>query len=589
MQSPKLSRTLVFLTAVALCLSPMLGCATKSREDPQDLHVITMTPANGQSNVSPTAQIILRFSEPIDHRTVLGTQQIILADQSNSVVPVSYQFQGELVIITPGSPLASSATYGVAVRPGVRDVYGNNMEQPWAGLFATGPVVGSIPNWPPFTYNTPAPIPSFPPGEFTMVGQLWVPRWRHEAVLLDSGKVLVCGGCSQPNTTSVIRSAEIYDPATRTWSLSQSNNSLGMHFVRYDHRLVKLNNGHVLITGGGDNLSIWDTCEEYNPLTDNFSLWPARLQTARAAHTAELLANGNPIVIGGISSTGALLNTLEVFDWAAGAWVYTNTPMFGGAVSVPAGPGFFANITSGRANHLSITMYDGAILNVGGGTVIGVLNLPDLFYPGGGSGVNAQGRSTATFMSAGRSQHSATLFTSGYQAGLVCVVGGNRTDMILGHNCNTAELYDHSVTPTNPVGNGLNGVWTPVGQTTILYRLGHTGNVLPNGKILVAGGATAYAGATPTSWSDTAELFDPFGLGYNVNAPFSGIDLTGQFDWTRDAQGNQAVMPNLWTGLYLHTGTGLLTGNVLITGGLDFIPPPFNIVITSGMSFVYAP
>jgi hypothetical protein len=183
--------------------------------------------------------------------------------------------------------------------------------------------------------------------------------------------------------------------------------------------------------------------------------------------------------------------------------------------------------------------------------------------------------------------------TSGYGAGLVFVIGGWRADIMMAHGLQLAEIYDHSQILPNPGfqgGNGTQGVFTPIGQTMFNSRHGHTATILSNQKILIVGGYTSYTtyGAFATV-SRTAELMDPFGMGHNINAPFSGIDLTARFDWTRDVQGNQTVVPNLFTGISEHSSTTLLDGNVLIAGGVDFIPPPINMAICSGGSYIYAP
>jgi hypothetical protein len=49
------------------------------------------------------------------------------------------------------------------------------------------------------------------------VGDLIQPRWDHEAVVLDDGKVLVAGG---RNKTQVFPITELYDPVAEFWSLT---------------------------------------------------------------------------------------------------------------------------------------------------------------------------------------------------------------------------------------------------------------------------------------------------------------------------------------------------------------------------------
>ena len=71
----------------------------------------------------------------------------------------------------------------------------------------------------------------------------------HTATLLANGKVLVAGGYNENG--SDLASAELYDPATGTWS---PTGSLGT--ARDSHTATLLTNGKVLVAGGGfDNVS----------------------------------------------------------------------------------------------------------------------------------------------------------------------------------------------------------------------------------------------------------------------------------------------------------------------------------------------
>ncbi|MFH1725132.1 MAG: kelch repeat-containing protein, partial [Elusimicrobiota bacterium] len=107
--------------------------------------------------------------------------------------------------------------------------------------------------------------------------------------------------------------------------------------------------------------------------------------------------------------------------------------------------------------------------------------------------------------------------------GKVLVAGGWNG----GSDLSTAELYD-------PV----EGTWTATDSLAVARNV-HTATLLPNGKVLVAGG---YGSGTPLS---TAELFDP-SVGTN---------------------GEWATTDSMSDGRYGHTATLLHNGKVLIAGG----------------------
>ena len=65
----------------------------------------------------------------------------------------------------------------------------------------------------------------------------------HTATLLPTGKVLVAGGCRVVG--SDLSSAELYDPATGTWT---ATGSLGT--ARQHHTATLLPSGKVLVAGG---------------------------------------------------------------------------------------------------------------------------------------------------------------------------------------------------------------------------------------------------------------------------------------------------------------------------------------------------
>ena len=61
--------------------------------------------------------------------------------------------------------------------------------------------------------------------------------------MLPNGKVLVAGGV---NFSGYLTSAELYDPASGTWTATGSLNT-----ARDNHTATLLPNGKVLVAGGG--------------------------------------------------------------------------------------------------------------------------------------------------------------------------------------------------------------------------------------------------------------------------------------------------------------------------------------------------
>jgi N-acetylneuraminic acid mutarotase len=287
------------------------------------------------------------------------------------------------------------------------------------------------------------------------------PRTHHTAVTLPGGKVLVAGGIG-PNR--VYASAELFDPATATWSAA---GNLGA--ARFYHSAVVLANGKVLAVGGygADNHTVLGSAELYDPAGNTWS--PAgSLATARIEHTATLLPGGKVLVVGGQGGTAASFASAELYDPATNSWSAAGS------------------LASPRSNHTATLLANGKVL-VAGGSNLGVtspLATAELYDPATNSW------SPAGDLGAARSGHTATLL----QNGRVLVSGGfdNAGSVSLA----TAELYD-------PASNSF----APTGSLAA-SRSVHAATLLPNGKVLVSGGQSQASGASAVALA-SAELFDP--------------------------------------------------------------------------------
>ena len=98
-------------------------------------------------------------------------------------------------------------------------------------------------------------------GKFTATGNMTATRVEHTAVLLANGNVLVSGGNKQTlNGATPLASAELYNPASGTWTTTGS-----MSNPRAGHTSTVLTNGNVVNAGGSDAINELSSVEVYTP------------------------------------------------------------------------------------------------------------------------------------------------------------------------------------------------------------------------------------------------------------------------------------------------------------------------------------
>ncbi len=225
---------------------------------------------------------------------------------------------------------------------------------------------------------------------------------------------------------------------------------------------------------------------------------------AITAHTSTLLANGEVLVAGGglIVANGQTVSEVavsksELFDPTTGRFAAT------GAMHVA------------RAGHTATLLCDLAmppcanpkVLIVGGDTA-------ELYDPTAGTFTL-----TASSPATARGSHTATRLLSGK----VLIAGGR--DGVSAVASASAELFDPAT-----------GTFSATASPMASARIGHTATLLPDGRVLIAGGVDA-------DYLDSAELYDP------VANTFSTVPspMTAARSW--------------------HTATLLQDGKVLIAGG----------------------
>ncbi|MEY2540112.1 MAG: trimeric autotransporter adhesin [Verrucomicrobiota bacterium] len=345
-------------------------------------------------------------------------------------------------------------------------------------------------------------------GTWTVTGSLHFKRSQHTATLLSNGKVLVAGGFDGSTGTNVA-SAELYDPATGAWTVTGSLNS-----PRETHTATLLTNGKVLVAGGesynNESYTSTASAELYDPATGTWTV-TGNLSSSRLFHTATLLANGKVLVAGGQFINGTSIASTELYDPANGTWTVTG------------------NLTNGRSGHTANLLPDGKVLVAGGNNLSGnTFNNPastELYDP-------ANGTWTVTGnLNNGRSGHTANLLPNGK----VLLVAG---ETVFGTALTSNELY-----------NPLNGAWSVTGSLNTA-RYYHTATLLPNGEVLVAGGETAngivlasaeLSTSTYPSWSDwqgvhftDSQINDLSVSGFDADPDLDGVPNAFEFYFNFD-------------------------------------------------------
>jgi subtilisin-like proprotein convertase family protein/N-acetylneuraminic acid mutarotase len=411
--------------------------------------------------------------------TLLSSGKVLVAggaDATSTVLASTDLYDPVLGGWTAGAPMGTARVWGTATSLGNGHV-----------LVAGGANGGALAQTE--IYDSSA-------NTWTPAANLNTARYRHSAVLLFDGRVLVCGGNAWTNGTS-LPGCEIYTRNTGQWT---PTGNLGTG--RYNHTATVLPDGRVLVTGGyttnAGNQPV-ATCEIYNPGT---GLWTptGSLPEARQSHTATLLHNGVVLVAGGNSNSGTL-DTAAIFDPTSGSWTATGS------------------LTHRRYDHTATLLPDNTVMVNGGSGSTTAMAFVEIYTPDTGLWTVPSGIAVGS-----RTAHTATLL----QTGDVLLAGGGEND---GLPRATADMV-----PFRPAV-----AWSSFNNVTLnTARQHHTATLLPDGKVLVAGG---YTSADLSTLTNTAEIVDP---------------VAGTITPTANAMAISRAS---------HTATLLPKGDVLVVGG----------------------
>jgi len=371
-------------------------------------------------------------------------------------------------------------------------------------------------------------------GTFTATGSMTSPRDAHSATLLNNGKVLIAGGENAFGGFASVASAELYDPATGTFTATGS-----MTTARNLQTGTLLNNGKVIIAGGYTGAGVTASAELYDPATGTFS--PTGSMTgARYIQTGTLLNNGKVLLAAGwTSASGPASASAELYDPATGIF---------SAPGSMAGARFYQTAT---------LLNNGNVLLAGGHSGSAILASAELYQPTtltpAGLVSIAVSPAYPTISPTGTQQFVATGTFSDSSTQTLASVTWSSSSPSVAAISNDASNHGVAV----PAGSGMTTITASAGlvsgSTTLTVRtagfvstgsmttarLEHTATLLNNGKVLLAGGYNETGGYL---YLASAELFDPVTGTFTATGSMTSVRLE-------------------------HRATLLNNGKVLLTGG----------------------
>lgn len=303
------------------------------------------------------------------------------------------------------------------------------------------------------------------------------------AAAVSGGKVLIAGGSAGPGKTPPT-TIDQYVPTVRSQGAFQT---LSTHLItarQYDYA-APLPGGKVLFGGGTDQNSLdLASAEIYDPATSTDTPVTAPMVTARRQAWAAPLPDGRVLIGGGIDANNNILRSAEIFDPTTGT--FTATPQ---------------QMVDPLAGAAATALPDGRVLIVGG--------------------------STST-----------------------------------------------TVPPTTAVEyyNPTTGAFKKVPDALLVPRDGAVAVTLPDGKVLIAAGISSAVAASPLVVERSAEIFDPEDS-TSQELPVSGsTELT-----TARYAAVAALLPNgkvLIAGGSDSSGAALSDGELFESAPEAKVPPP---------------
>jgi hypothetical protein len=476
------------IAALLVLLTPVLAWTAPEKRPraPGYLKVQRFKPRHGKTFVPLDAKIRVRFSRAIDLATVTpSTAQLITLGGDRVDVTYSEFAGGKQLVLTPVQGLRPGTDYAVVVKPGLKAKDGATLKAERHANF--------------YTLARVSPLSILRPDQFEdLPSTMSEGRAAHSATRMADGRVLLAGGMTDYVGFAI--SGDVFNPQTKAFS----NAGGRLNELRAYHPSERFGTATILIGGVGP-LGALDSTDVYFAQTQTFLVGP-RLNEPRDYVATCALKDGRILVVGGLryEVQGAIYSdTAEIYDGDFGGFRFTK--------SAPL---------HRRAGHSMTLLPDGRVLIVGG--LSGGASTPvtaEIFDP-----VTETFTETVGAPAYHRQVHAATLVDD--TTGRVLLVDGGAPLL---------EMFD----PTT-------SSFFPAGGASSVNRIGATASLLPDGRVLIAGGLEDRGGGGNDILLDSFDLWVPSGGDHG-----SVLRPTVIFSEPR----------------YGHTATTLHDGKILFAGG----------------------
>ena len=423
------------------------------------------------------------------------TLQVTYIDTRDASSPRYTKTNSKVVRVTTGvGKIGIAAEMNIARSDFSATALHNGQVMVCGGVSSAGVVLNSCELYDPFF------------GTWTNARPMATVRRGHAATLLRSGKVLVTGGYDGTVATTALKTTEIYDPGSRSWSAGSP-----LTEARTGHTSTLLNNDKVLIVGGAVSSGRGTVVELFDPSTlTGVITATGSLNVSRQEHTATLLPNGHVLIAGRNDSDGAFFDSngnlvdgksTEIYDPVAATWSLGPTMTVGRrahAATLINSTIDSTAITAGSIVSKFQILITGGTGNLAGNKAEVLTRTTTITAAAAGStaAVTATVWSVgaAITMPAGRSYHTSTLLDSGD----VLLVGGKNTALA---DVDTTDIF----TVDNTAAAGGSFADSALQKKLNYARSMHRSVKLTSSAVLVIGNYFTNAGTADKK----AELWSP--------------------------------------------------------------------------------